>query len=64
MSEILSIIADVIQVIANNPSSICIVLGILMAIAGYVLQLGFFLVFGIIVFVTGVLLNVLWNINR
>lgn len=65
MSEIVDAIADIIQVIADNPASILIVLGfvsILLAIF-IPLQLGFQILLGglgLFMLIIGIIVHVLW----
>ncbi|MEM2249424.1 MAG: hypothetical protein QXR42_09310 [Candidatus Bathyarchaeia archaeon] len=65
MSEVLEAIADILQIIADNPASILIVLGFIsILIAAFVpLQLGLQLLFGGLGFfmiIVGIVVHVMW----
>lgn len=65
MSDILDAIADIIQIIADNPASILIVLGFIsILIAAFVpLQLGLQLLFGglgLLMIIVGIVAHVMW----
>jgi len=65
MSDILDAIADIIQIIADNPASILIVLGFIsILIAAFVpLQLGLQLLFGglgLFMIIVGIAVHVMW----
>jgi hypothetical protein len=65
VSEIVEAIADIVQVIADNPASILIVLGFVsILLAVFVpLQLGFQILFGGLGFfmlIIGILVHVIW----
>lgn len=65
MSDILDAIADIIQIIADNPASILIVLGFIpILIAAFVpLQVGLQLLFGglgLFMIIVGIAVHVMW----
>lgn len=65
MSEIIEAIIDIVQIIADNPASILIVLGFIsILIAAFVpLQLGLQLFFGglgLLMIIVGIVVHVMW----
>ena len=60
MSEVIEALLGAIEIIADNPASILIVLGFLAIFIGWAFSVGWFVILGLFMLLTGVILHVIW----
>jgi hypothetical protein len=69
MSEVLEAITDMIQVIADNPASILIVLGFISTVSGVIIPLEIgqqtiLVGLGLLMLIAGIILHIIWLRRR
>jgi len=60
ISEVISALLSAIEIIADNPASILIVLGFLAILAGWAFSVVSLIALGLLMLITGIVVHVMW----